>query len=68
MDNALPPIPITFDHVSSFIRGLHESSDDALPDEKVRRIIHQTLDAKVHAEASLMQWISSKYVEYFFFV
>lgn len=67
MANALQPVLITPKQASVFIQGLCEPSDEPFPDQKVRAIIHRTLDAKVHTEASLMQWISTHYVGCFFF-
>lgn len=64
-DEALPPIPLTIEEASTFLNDFRGPSDKPLAEEIARRILHQTWDAKVHAEAALMQWISSEYVGYF---
>lgn len=55
-------MPLTIEKVSSFLNEFRGLSDTPLAEEMARRIVHQAWDAKVHAEAALMQWISSEYV------
>lgn len=67
-EQVLQPHALSLSTLTSLITVWRVSAASPYDADKIKRIYHSTLDAKVHAEAALMHWVATVKVCLYLFI